>query len=423
MAVAVIGAGISGAVAALTLADKGHRVCLFDRRPEPVGGASYTNEGKIHLGFVYISDPSMKTLDIMVAGAISFRKILERWVSSQDFDRLITEPFDYIVPVDSQLEPGQVAAGFQRLEQKILMAEQTLGSPYLGVSRCSGESQASNASEPSLWQRSRQVPGVFNKKYIGTHFQTAERGVDTRELSRILGQCLRQHPRIELHMNTSIEGISEASGAADTWTLQSETATGEACQIGDFCAVVNCSWEGLFSLNNQVFGPDETVWYHRYKAGLNLWLPNTQLPNFTAVVGPYGDMITLPSGRTYMSWYPVGMRSSANDIAKLKTHYSDAEKLEIAHGTISHLTDFVPDIRDALSGYEPTAEDVSGGIIIARGQTDIVDRNSELHQRYRIGIRQKGSYFSIDTGKYSCGPYFAVECADRVHRESKIVQK
>ena len=59
--VAVLGAGIMGGATALFLARRGVRVVLFDAAAEPFCGASRWNEGKIHLGFLYSGDPSLRT--------------------------------------------------------------------------------------------------------------------------------------------------------------------------------------------------------------------------------------------------------------------------------------------------------------------------------------------------------------------------
>ena len=56
--------------------------------------------------------------------------------------------------------------------------------------------------------------------------------------------------------------------------------------------------------------------------------------------------------------------------------------------------------------------EVGGGVIVARGRTDIDDPGSILHQRSLIGPIAHGSYVTVDTGKLCMAPLFARETAD-----------
>src|SRR5262245_26708324 len=82
--IAVLGAGILGTCTALDLADRGHRVTLFEQHDTPLTEASLHNEGKIHLGFVYAADPSLRTARRMIAGATQFFDTLGRWIADAD---------------------------------------------------------------------------------------------------------------------------------------------------------------------------------------------------------------------------------------------------------------------------------------------------------------------------------------------------
>lgn len=89
MRVAVIGAGLTGVLVALNLAERGCDVTLFERSSELTGGASYGNEGKIHLGYVYAMDSSLRTAHTMLRGAEVFRREVARWTGMALFKRRI----------------------------------------------------------------------------------------------------------------------------------------------------------------------------------------------------------------------------------------------------------------------------------------------------------------------------------------------
>ena len=90
----MLGAGILGSCTALELADRGERVCLFERNADPISEASLYNEGKIHLGFVYAADPTFRTAERMIWGAVRFMDVLARWIPSRTLSVLSTRPFD-----------------------------------------------------------------------------------------------------------------------------------------------------------------------------------------------------------------------------------------------------------------------------------------------------------------------------------------
>ena len=78
------------------------------------------------------------------------------------------------------------------------------------------------------------------------------------------------------------------------------------------------------------------------------------------------------------------------------------------------LAEIVPSLRRLDPSSLPEAT-VKGGVIVAWGETDIYDPDSELHRRYEIGITTKGRFHSIDPGKLTMAPLFAEECAERIH--------
>lgn len=72
MRVAVLGAGLQGACGAMELASRGIEVHLYDKNERCVTQASAQNKGKIHLGYVYANDRSLRTARKMIEGALSF---------------------------------------------------------------------------------------------------------------------------------------------------------------------------------------------------------------------------------------------------------------------------------------------------------------------------------------------------------------
>jgi hypothetical protein len=57
---------------------------------------------------------------------------------------------------------------------------------------------------------------------------------------------------------------------------------------------------------------------------------------------------------------------------------------------------------------------VEGGFVFAKGQGALSDPRSTLHRRDRFGVRRRGSYLSVDTGKYSTAPLLARSLAAEI---------
>ena len=93
----LLGAGGVGICAALEIASRGFPVDVYDRDTLPVGRASYVNEGKIHQGLLYAKDPSRRTVDILLPGALAFYACLRRWLDLKPEDLQLSTPFIYAV--------------------------------------------------------------------------------------------------------------------------------------------------------------------------------------------------------------------------------------------------------------------------------------------------------------------------------------
>ena len=117
--VAVLGAGMQGTAVALELARRGCRVDLFDRGERPITRAGSQNEGKLHLGFLYAKDPSLRTVDRLAAGALRFLPLIRRWAGAETARIRYSTPYIYAVPADSMLAPEAIHQHFSRVERRV----------------------------------------------------------------------------------------------------------------------------------------------------------------------------------------------------------------------------------------------------------------------------------------------------------------
>lgn len=181
--------------------------------------------------------------------------------------------------------------------------------------------------------------------------------------------------------------------------------------------VVNALWSGRLAIDAGLGLLPQRPWIYRYKFGIRLRLREGRArpPTLTTVHGAFGDVVDFPSKLVYVSWYPSGMVGTSGAITPpdWESMYGEGRRRQICDESLRALGTFCVALRD-LPGSAIETASVAGGVIFAWGATDIHDAASELHQRFDIGILTAGNYHSVDPGKYTMAPSYAVEVCDRI---------
>ncbi len=424
--VGVLGAGIMGCCLALELAQQGFKIDLIDLAPAPMKGASLHNEGKLHLGFVYAKDPLKTTHRLMLRGSLAFSRILEKLTGCSPDDLLPSQPFFYYVPRDSQLALDEIHDYFQMVEEDIQEEIQCSGDSYLGrnINRV-------------FELNSRDVHvSLFSPDQTVGSFRTEEVSVSPAAVADILTQAVKNHHTIQFIGNTEIlaaELLNDGEIRIDYQYKRTISSMIYPC-------VANCLWDGKLKIDQSIGFSDPGPWISRYKATINLSVPDiakNSIPSATGILGSYGDVVNHGNGLYYISWYPLcKIAQSVNEDGRLlhdQVHKyaipriiqkatSDYPSISKSIGSIFHRKFFIENIS-ALAVYIPALKvllnkkrsfDLGGGVILARGSTDIDDPESYLHQRSEIGPVAYNNYLTIDTGKYCTAPLFAIKAAGMI---------
>ena len=400
--VLILGAGLQGAGVALELAGRGRMVTLVERDEVPLHRASLRNEGKIHLGLIYANDPSLHTAFMQLDGALRFRRIVSKWLDGDAWLERST-PFSYLVARDSVLAADALAAHYRAIQARCrerLAADPTLD--YLGA-------RPERLFRP---MDGREIAEHFDTGRFQAGFQTAELAIGTEALALALRRALADHPRIALrcgHAARSIEADGttfrvEGDGPAGPWRIRARQ-------------VVNATWERRLAFDRQLGLAPPPDLLHRLKFRVIVQFPDAlrEAPSVSMVLGRYGDVVIRRDGTAYLSWYPVGLRGWSHDIvppeawdAPCRGDVEPALAGEIADGILRGIGSWYP----GLSASRPIL--VDAGAIVALGRSDVDDASSGLHDRTRIGVASHGGYHSVDPGKLTTAPMFAVAAADRV---------
>jgi hypothetical protein len=398
----VLGAGLQGSGVALELARRGLTVTLLDQDPLPMNRASLRNEGKIHLGFIYANDPSCTTAFLQLEGALHFRRIVSSWTGSDDW-LARSAPFHYLVARDSVLAPDRLAAHYAAVETRCrARCAEDPALDYLGT-RPDRLVTALGDAALARW---------FDRAHVAAGFDTAELAIDTERLAVALRRAVARDRRVTFLPSRRVLAVTrrgggfrvEGDGAAGPWRLDAEQ-------------VVNATWERRLGLDAQVgLAPPPHV-LHRLKYRVMARVPAALRggPSVSMVLGRHGDVVIRGAGDAFLSWYPVGLKGwseqaeppRAWDAACTGTSPAE-ERAAIAAGIVAAIDAWYPGMR----ACEPVQ--VDAGAIVAIGRSDVDDPSSGLHDRSQIGVTSADGWHSVDPGKLTTAPWFAVAAADRV---------
>ena len=413
-----------GCCLALELARRGCKVDLIERAPAPMTGASLHNEGKLHLGFVYANDPLKKTHGLMVRGSLSFARIIENLTGCNAADLASSRPFHYFVPVDSQLDVAAIHHHFHEVEKTIRDVSRSTGDSYLDLKTdCFFERNSSRDHESMF------APGMT----LGS-FRTEERSVSPLAVAKALTRAVSNSPNVNFIGNTEVLSADRLACGDVELELR---RNGEA-STSRYSSIANCLWGDRLRLDRTAGISDQGPWLLRYKATITVAAAKKMpkdIPSATGILGPYGDMVSHNDGSHYISWYPLCKLALTTDVDVRKLHdmvhkgivsrcvkkiLSESPSISkivssFAHrkfirNNIAEMAAYIPSMAHLLNDVARCK--VGGGVILARGVTDIDDPTSYLHQRSVIGLVAHGSYITIDTGKYCTAPLFAQEAAD-----------
>jgi hypothetical protein len=397
--VAVLGAGVMGCSVAIQLARRGLDVTIFDRESAPMAAASRWNEGKIHLGYIYGADPTLATAQHLLTGGLLFAERLRELIDSDLADHVTDDDDIYLVHRDSVVGPEVLRPKFAAISA--LVREHPDASRYLV------DVSGAASAEISL-DELRTIAGAD----IVAGFRVPERSIETQWVADRLAGAAASTTGVRLRLDASVVDVATVDGDLGRWRVRTGDADGEAGN--DFDIVVNALWNGRLPIDVTAGIEPVPPWTHRFRQCVFIRTRTpSDVPSALVAVGPFGDVKNYNGRDFYISWYPVGLTGQGSDL--------ELQAPPLPTGASAD--DFVARVRAALEplmlGVGRLFDDaesiaVHGGFVFARGAGSLSDPHSGLHRRDRYGVQRRGSYFSVDTGKYSTAPWLARELADEI---------
>jgi glycine/D-amino acid oxidase-like deaminating enzyme len=404
MRVAVLGGGLQGACVAMELASTGITVDLYDKNDQCLTQASAQNEGKIHLGYVYANDPTLRTARTMVKGSIMFSSLLRRWIGSDVDSISASAPFYYVVHRESLLSVAEIESHFRATHA--LALEESRGVPldYFG----------SDYRVPPIRVSEAECASLFDRQSVSAAFQTSEISIDPEAMAALVRARLSADPKIQCLLRTHVHGVEQNDTGV---TVKFEVSGNRGCERYDH--VVNALWDGRLAVDKTAGLEPEHPWLYRVKHFLRLRAPGivSTIPPTTIILGPFGDIASYGDSDLYLSWYPAGMRGLSSDLSppNWPRALDESASMAIRQAILKSLVQIVPAVADLTPDAVEFCQ-VKGGIIFAWGKTDIHDPTSGLHDRYAIGPWSRGRYHTIDPGRLTMAPLFGKMVADRIRQ-------
>ncbi len=396
-----MGAGGAGTCAALELTNRGYTVDLFEKASEPISKASFVNEGKIHLGFIYAMDRGLRTAKHMIQGSLHFMSSLKRWININPEDVLST-PFHYCIHRGSHMNSEELLGHYKQCAAFFDECSKFYRKKYLDLF---------DVAYVKLLSPSK-VESIANPEYIEAVFETNEHAIEPRTVARKLREALLSQPHINLQLNTTVKSV-----ARDGCKLVVHARTNDHVTVREkYDQVVNVTWDGMPEIDRTMKIEPVSNWCFRYKFGSKILirLSKTQVPSCTMVQGPFGDIVNFKDKGFYLSWYPIGRTgwSEAYSPPEWDALLSASERADVFKRSFDQMMLRIP----AMKNLDFSHDDISpvGGVIYALGSQDVDDEKSKLHTRHELGIRSFDGYHTVNTGKYTLVPYTGLQIADRI---------
>ena len=385
-----------GCALAIQLARRGFDVTVFDREAAPMAAASRWNEGKIHLGYIYGADPTLATAQHLLTGGLLFADRLRELIDFDLAGHVTADDDIYLVHRDSVVGPEVLRPKFDAISA--LVREHPDAGRYLV--------DVSDA-------RTREIEPDELRTMAGTDivagFRVPERSVQTRWVADRLAEAAASTSRVELRLSTVVLGVEPLDGADGAWRVRTSAASDESFDI-----VVNALWNGRLPVDVTAGLDPEPPWTHRYRRCVFIRTRSvSDLPSALVAVGGFGDVKNYNGRDFYVSWYPVGLVSQGSELELTAPPSPTAAQTDAFIGRVrTALEPLMPGIGRVFDDAESAV--VHGGFVFALGAGSLDDPRSGLHRRDRYGVQRRGSYFSIDTGKFSTAPWLAREVAAEI---------
>jgi glycine/D-amino acid oxidase-like deaminating enzyme len=392
---------MAGVSTAIFLARRGYDVTLYEEMDDALSGASRWNEGRIHLGYVYGADTTLNTAKRLLPGGLSFKPLVEELLEERIAPSVTQGDDRFLVHRKSVIAAEPLEANLRAIND--LVRSHPDAGTYL--------EDASNARIHRMSEA--ELRGITDSPDIAAGFRVMERSIETQWLCDRLLDVVAHTPRLTLRTGAKVLSATPVGAEDGRWHV----VTLDDSETFDF--VVNTSWNGLLEIDKTAGLPLNFEWSHRYRTSLFMTTKkNVPLGSMFITVGPIGIFKNHNDRIFYLPWYETGLRTYTEKLRAIRpAPMTEADEAEFLDRTRAALERLMPPVAEVFENVETLR--IQGGFVLAQGTGDLHDPAASLHKRDKFGVRRRGNFFSVDTGKFATAPWVARRVADMVSGEGQ----
>jgi hypothetical protein len=341
-------------------------------------GASYLGEGKIHLGYTFaLSQKS--SYEQLIESAFTFAEIIENSICKPvNWKNITSIPFLYKVEDDSLINQDEFINHGKNITDAIHRKKHL--KTYLGLPV----------------EEIMELERTSERSFI-----TSERAVDMEKLKKIITAEIIKRGNISVNVNSEISLVKIDNSKKYILSIMGSELEKK------FDYVINCTWEKRYILDQKFWDKLPELNY-RTKLYVSA-KTNLRETACTTVLGKYGDLVIFNTGRLYASDYLTGLTSFASEILP---NFAEREHLpkELATRHWEYIKSrFLLEMPELSEVTDLTTLERT---VVAKGDSDIDQINSRLHDRSPHYLERKGNYISALGTKITTVPQLAKKIVD-----------
>lgn len=368
--IGIIGGGVAGCATALTLAEKGHNVTLFEGGSALLAESSDATSHCFGIGFYYLDEQAAR---FSLENVIRLIRYLRQHPSAQATEDLVlsTSTVTYVISKHSQTLTEEVIARFEQLKKH-----------YAELVQHDPQNEVLGLVEKFFRVCDLdEFSDVLNLDDVAMIIETCDSLFDWDRLKQQFIDSIAHSPRIRVHLNHSVESIEYGIIEHQTIKTRLRLTDGTSPLFDD---VINAAWRNVDRLNQSAGFPPDLIVDNQWMLITMLALPKT-LHNRSFFVGHPNHLFLTsgPNGIGYLTYTPVSFMGKTNPLREQSLDDAFMADLQLQKNSLAQT--MLQGAANFIVGIE-TAEilDVKVGVIRASIPND---RSYHRAHEYR-GIRK-----------------------------------